>query len=178
MDRCNTRYLRTLQKSIFNCRYLLRRKSVLNNMECQKRTLTRMRFSFNNWQTGISFFFFFNDTAPPEISPLPLPDALPIFAQTQGPPPPAGALERNSAGLLRLEPHTHPGRVRGPQAAQHGAQLEPVECVTADARRGPAVRPLERHDPVRHPRPPEPLAQRQHLLVIERSEEHTSELQS
>src|SRR5258708_36697996 len=26
-----------------------------------------------------SFFFFFNHTAPPEISPLPLPDALPIW---------------------------------------------------------------------------------------------------
>src|SRR2546421_13068156 len=26
------------------------------------------------------FFFFFNDPAPPEISPLPLPDALPICA--------------------------------------------------------------------------------------------------
>src|SRR2546426_11660324 len=25
------------------------------------------------------FFFFFNDTAPPEIYPLPLPDAFPIF---------------------------------------------------------------------------------------------------
>src|SRR2546425_12705407 len=28
--------------------------------------------------TAISFFFFFNDTAPPEIYPLPLHDALPI----------------------------------------------------------------------------------------------------
>src|SRR5258708_31755769 len=28
----------------------------------------------------LSFFFFFNDPAPPEISPLPLPDALPILA--------------------------------------------------------------------------------------------------
>src|SRR2546427_10721178 len=36
------------------------------------------------------FFFFFNDTAPPEISPLPLPDALPISAGSS-PPPPAPA---------------------------------------------------------------------------------------
>src|ERR1019366_10540317 len=32
------------------------------------------------------FFFFFNDTAPTEISPLPLPAPLPIF-QRGGPPP-------------------------------------------------------------------------------------------
>src|SRR2546429_7163961 len=70
--------------------------------------------------------------------------------------------------------------------SEHGAQLEPVEGVAADVRRRPVVRPLECHDPVRHPCPLEPLAQRQHLLVIEvarprgteRSEEHTSELQS
>src|SRR3989440_9411711 len=30
------------------------------------------------------FFFFFNDTAPPEISPLPLPDALPIYPRLRG----------------------------------------------------------------------------------------------
>src|SRR5256886_7154411 len=29
----------------------------------------------------IFFFFFFNDTPPPEISPLPLPAALPIFGE-------------------------------------------------------------------------------------------------
>src|SRR2546429_7806148 len=28
----------------------------------------------------VSFFFFFNDPAPPDISPLPLHDALPIFS--------------------------------------------------------------------------------------------------
>src|ERR1039457_3142829 len=36
------------------------------------------------YKLGLSFlfffFFFFNDTAPPEISPLPLHDALPIWA--------------------------------------------------------------------------------------------------
>src|SRR5256885_13702390 len=36
-------------------------------------------------------FFFFNDPAPPEISPLPLPDALPI------PPPPPGPRWRAAA---------------------------------------------------------------------------------
>src|SRR5258708_26653248 len=30
----------------------------------------------------LTFFFFLNDTAPPEISPLPLHDALPICAQS------------------------------------------------------------------------------------------------
>src|SRR5256885_4754039 len=31
---------------------------------------------------GASFFFFLNVPAPPEISPLPLPDALPIWSMT------------------------------------------------------------------------------------------------
>src|SRR5260370_15769764 len=32
---------------------------------------------------SLSLFFFFNDPAPTEISPLPLPDALPIFARSR-----------------------------------------------------------------------------------------------
>src|SRR5256885_10449373 len=40
----------------------------------------------------LSIFFFFNDTAPPEISPLPLHDALPISVRIfTGAPLPAGA---------------------------------------------------------------------------------------
>src|SRR5260370_19118762 len=35
-------------------------------------------------QSQRSFFFFFNDTAPTEISPLPLHDALPICLFSQG----------------------------------------------------------------------------------------------
>src|SRR4051795_3618210 len=44
--------------------YLLLRPRVLPDAACLRLCL---------------FFFFFNDTAPPEIYPLPLPDALPIF---------------------------------------------------------------------------------------------------
>src|SRR3989440_9946868 len=36
-----------------------------------------------------AFFFFFNDTAPPEISSLPLPDALPISFAVLRPTPPS-----------------------------------------------------------------------------------------
>src|SRR5256885_4978372 len=35
----------------------------------------------------ILLFFFFNDPAPPEISPLPLPDAFPIFLSLRVDPP-------------------------------------------------------------------------------------------
>src|SRR5258708_39890865 len=43
--------------------------------------------------TSLLFFFFFNDTAPPEISPLPLHDALPICSAGSRPwaPPPCCA---------------------------------------------------------------------------------------
>src|ERR1039457_5109827 len=46
--------------------------------------------SASTWQPSprpphcvVLFFFFFNDTAPTEISPLPLPDALPICSLTR-----------------------------------------------------------------------------------------------
>src|SRR2546422_10053707 len=40
-------------------------------------------FQFSHIRTA--FFFFFNDTPPPEISPLPLPDALPIPPNARAP---------------------------------------------------------------------------------------------
>src|SRR5260370_41250762 len=47
----------------------------------------------------IFFFFFFNDPAPPEISPLPLHDALPISRR-----PPRGQQRSAGAGLAILAP--------------------------------------------------------------------------
>src|SRR5256712_3752306 len=54
------------------------------------------------------FFFFFNDTAPPEIYPLPLPDALPILWRDDRPHPP-----RRGARLRLGQP------VRAPLFAAH-----------------------------------------------------------
>src|SRR2546429_1234398 len=45
-----------------------------------------MYFSYRNWSRRFFLFFFFNDPAPPELSPLPLPDALPILAPQVGDP--------------------------------------------------------------------------------------------
>src|SRR5258705_3970900 len=39
-----------------------------------------LRFSCSSTNLPLFFFFFFNDPATPEISPLSLPDALPIYA--------------------------------------------------------------------------------------------------
>src|SRR5256885_15050480 len=55
--------------------------------------------------TSFFSFFFFNDPAPPEISPLPLPDALPISAGAR-PQPPGVRLD----GPARL--HEQPVRTR------------------------------------------------------------------
>src|SRR3954466_7741994 len=57
------------------------------------------------------FFFFFNDPAPPEISPLSLPDALPIWdlRARRAPAPAAAAAERGPpphGGRGRSEEHT------------------------------------------------------------------------
>src|SRR2546430_16236188 len=75
------------------------------------------------------FFFFFNDPPPPEISPLPLPAALPIFLPRAGPlravPPQDGQPIR--AGTISVAPPDYhlvvkPGRVRvtrGPRENRH-----------------------------------------------------------
>src|SRR3989475_4238965 len=44
-------------------------------------------FFFMIWISLVCLFFFFNDTAPPEIYPLSLHDALPICARQAGEPP-------------------------------------------------------------------------------------------
>src|SRR4029434_3070402 len=45
---------------------------------CNTRRDTPHRLHHTHTQHTLTLFFFFNDTATPEISPLPLPDALPI----------------------------------------------------------------------------------------------------
>src|SRR2546430_2506777 len=71
-----------------------------------------------------SFFFFLNDPAPPEISPLPLPDALPIG-------PPAGTAVSDQQ--LRLSPSPLPSPARG-----EGVLLE-VSDLTAGYGAGPIL---------------------------------------
>src|SRR2546430_4045865 len=71
-----------------------------------------------------SFFFFLNDPAPPEISPLPLPDALPIG-------PPAGTAVSDQQ--LRLSPSPLPSPARA-----EGVLLE-VSGLTAGYGAGPIV---------------------------------------
>src|SRR3989454_7446747 len=91
-------------------------------------------------------FFFLNDPAPPEISPLPLPDALPI--------PPA----RRTRPAPRRTPSVTPRIGR-----------EPVD---RELREVPASdRALAQ--PLLHPKP-----HRIEAVLMTRSEEHTSELQS
>src|SRR5260370_36012018 len=107
-------------------------------------------FSFPSHPMPFSFFFFFNDPAPTEISPLPLHDALPISL--------AGA----PASGFRVWSWRAPGRGggRGPAGASPGAvALAVQEQVVAGV-----------DDPVQ-----DRLADDG---VGERSEEHTSELQS
>src|SRR2546429_4992254 len=96
------------------------------------------------------FFFFFNDTAPPEISPLSLHDALPIYAaNAPRPQPPAHPVGR---GLPQGDlPSLEPGRLRRDQRHRR------------DARGRSALG--ERHGEAA-------------LRNGVRSEEHTSELQS
>src|SRR5256886_15617178 len=57
-----------------------------------------------SWESLSSFFFFFNDTAPPEIYPLPLHDALPIS--------PLGRRRPRRRGLGRRD-HGHAEHRRG-----------------------------------------------------------------
>src|SRR2546425_10864821 len=56
----------------------------------------------------LSSFFFLNDTAPPEISPLPLHDALPLPRRARGGlavhGPPRGAARRRRGQALAIEP--------------------------------------------------------------------------
>src|SRR2546423_5394018 len=90
------------------------------------------------------FFFFFNDPATPEISPLSLHDALPIFCTT-------------TLGLR--------GSVTSTAVKFFGAD----SCASHRMRRPPRASCM----PMPSPMPPKPWSS-----WWERSEEHTSELQS
>src|SRR2546430_5129213 len=68
-----------------------------------KHLLLHSPSSFAASRTSSHFsFFFFNDPAPPEISTLPLPDALPISPRRR-----AGGAERPAAGRRRGRRHRH-----------------------------------------------------------------------
>src|SRR3989441_6316870 len=97
----------------------------------------------------ISIFFFLNDTATPEIYPLPLHDALPIF-ETSGS---RGERARNSP---------------------YGPGGEPVPAGSAGPRHGAARRVHRRAEPRGRQARSDESARRSRA----RSEEHTSELQS
>src|SRR5256885_6552658 len=114
------------------------------------RPLVRVLASSTVGRTLSSFFFFFNDTAPPEFSPLPLHAALPI------------SLSLRNATLRAAEPEPHmspappippPPRILG---LDPGLQVTGYAVLEASDD-GPKVRDAG---------------------VIRRSEEHTSELQS
>src|SRR5256885_16709619 len=84
------------------------------------------------------FFFFFNDPAPPEISPFPLPAALPIGMVALpgvGEARPAGRCrgfkKRPRHGLLARWPHQQPGPACGTLAGVNGAQAR-VQIVVAE----------------------------------------------
>src|SRR5256885_9806384 len=100
---------------------------------------------------GISFFFFYNDPAPTEISPLPLHAPLPFGPPGQRPGLPPLPVSLSSCRFSPL------GLWDGPR--HHGWD----RCIFGNRRRGWQAR-LEAHEL----RPHEP----------DRSEEHTSELQS
>src|SRR5260370_6589938 len=96
------------------------------------------------------FFFFLNDPAPPDISPLPLHAALPICP----PVPPAEHCTRRHGwcGCARNHLHNHYDNQR---LTQPGSS-----CALTWPRRAGLGQPLIV------------------VMVVERSEEHTSELQS
>src|SRR2546427_11806570 len=104
----------------------------------------------NQTKVNSAFFFFFNDPAPTKISPLSLPDALPICRPGARAHPPAVA--RRAAALHERR------RVKGGAGMTHRRVV--VVFVSALGAMGPG-------------RVPPAAAQRSG-----RSEEHTSELQS
>src|SRR5258708_39049974 len=84
----------------------------------------------------LSVFFFFNDTAPPEISPLPLPAAFPISGRS-GQPAPARA-----GGAGERRPSTAQG-CRSSSDRRSWSQRHVPEAATS---------PLARRPPKRRPR--------------------------
>src|SRR5256886_4906851 len=97
----------------------------------------------------IQFFFFFNDPPPPEISPLPLHDALPFWRDDPD---------------LELAADVRVGAGGLPVAADLHRDLARREQLVVLARRVGGVGPE--------------LGAGHHDVVLVRSEEHTSELQS
>src|SRR3989441_3959162 len=94
----------------------------------------------------LSFFFFLNDTATPEIYPLPLPDALPISKELGMSPPQLEALpgeQELPASVLEMLGRRARGDAAGAHFREQGAPAAVVD-----------------------------------RAAVERSEEHTSELQS
>src|SRR5258708_33369232 len=84
------------------------------------------------------FFFFFNDPAPTEIYPLPLPDALPIFDALNAEPPPLASFilpgGTPAAAALHLA-----------RTVCRRAEREAVRLVEAgETGRGPAARQPQR----------------------------------
>src|SRR5256885_10471970 len=101
--------------------------------------------------TPILFFFFFNDTPPTEISPLPLHAPLPIYAYAGG--------EAAARRMLRRV-HPLPG---------HAASAALCRVAEADGEVVGVIASFPAQES-------EQLARR--FLALTRSEEHTSELQS
>src|SRR5256886_6247444 len=133
----------SMKNLINDCEYpLVYEIKLRSNMELQIRDMIVDMFA--NLQS-LYFFFFFNDPAPPEIYPLPLPVALPISGRGR-PARPAPRAGRSPAA-------TPPVPLRRPPAPPGG----------------PAQWRRSGRPPRRPPAPP-PRGQR--------SEEHTSELQS
>src|SRR5256886_4438545 len=111
-----------------------------------------MQISTSTVQTNFltSFFFFFNDTPTPEISTLPLHDALPI------------SIVSRSASLSRLATTTGSDG----DTCRTRPSLAPACTTSSSSVRLLGVMPRARMSSVKE------------LMVSSRSEEHTSELQS
>src|SRR5256885_14168033 len=93
-----------------------------------------MRFEVELEHTIAFLFFFLNDPAPPETSPLPLPDALPIW--TKPPPAPACAgIGRARVPDLRRAVPGRPAPGGAHDGVGDGARLR----FAAGARTPPAV---------------------------------------
>src|SRR3712207_8498738 len=84
------------------------------------------------WSCGLDLFFFFNDTAPTEIYPLSLHDALPIFQRRDLPPasprtarhraPCSAAQPLGRRRLSRRIPEHDPGP--GGRSEEHTSELQ------------------------------------------------------
>src|SRR5256886_16967626 len=83
----------------------------------------------------ILIIFFFNDTAPPETSPLPPHDALPTWAgpPASAPPPPGRGPGRRDDGPAHARLAINPGATQKPGPTPLGTSLgEPLEKINAN----------------------------------------------